>query len=716
MAEERLHDLLRRLRRLSGEPEGGLSDAQLLEHFVSRRDEAAFEVLVWRHGPMVLGVCRRLLRHEQDAEDAFQATFLTLVRRAGSIGNRQAVAAWLYRVAYRVALAARAAAEKRAAREQPAVEPAAPADKDDLLWRDLRPVLDEEVNRLPERFRTPFVLCYLEGKTNEEAARQLGCPKGTVLSRLARARERLRVRLLRRGVCLSAALFATAGLEQALATTVPAALVAATVRVALAVAAGKAIAAVASAQVAALTEGVLRAMLLTKLKTTLVVLLVLGLVAGAGLLGRGLPRAGADPEQAEKKDEPGAEAGPTPAAEKKEEAEDPLKLAARRSRSQNNLKQIGVALHSYQDVYGHFPAPAIYDPRTGKPLLSWRVAILPYIEQDNLYRQFHLDEPWDGPHNKKLLAALPSTYAPVGADYKETDRTYYQAIVGTGAAWEPGQKKAGPPGMGPMGPGPGAGGGAAGMPGRGQPRTEEQEAPGAGGGAPGGGPLPAAGSARPGGFTGGPPGGRPAGPGGTAPASPGVSLGLPLMAFTDGTSNTILVVEAARPVPWTKPEDLPYVPDQALPRFGGLFHGDFNALFADGSVHFLSRNADDEALRAAITRDAGDVVDFSKLRALPGGRYGDGKVEPEQVSRENARLKELVQATTNEAKKTREELELLKLRLAHGRTVDAKTARLLQENAELEQQLEKALEELETLKAQKAELEKEMKKRLPEKK
>jgi prepilin-type processing-associated H-X9-DG protein len=186
--------------------------------------------------------------------------------------------------------------------------------------------------------------------------------------------------------------------------------------------------------------------------------------------------------------------------------------------------------------------------------------------------------------------------------------------------------------------------------------------------------------------------------------------------FTDGTSNTLWVVEAARPVPWTKPEDLPYVPDQALPRFGGLFNGDFNALFADGSVTFLSRNADEEALRAAITRDAGDITDLKKLRAPLGGRYGEGRIDPEQVTRENARLKELVQTTTDEVKKTKDELDLLKLRMAHGnRTLDAKTAKLLQQNAELEEQLGKVLEELETLKAQKAELEKELKKRLQDK-
>src|SRR5262249_1365227 len=161
----------------------------LLQRWLARRDEAAFELLLWRHGPMVLALCRRLLRHAQDAEDAFQATFLTLVRKAGSIANREALAAWLYKVAYRVALRARAAAATRAAlpitsMDLPAAEPA-----QDLLWRDLRPVLDEEVSRLPARFRGPFVLCYLEGKTNEQAARELGCPLGTVLSRLSRGRE-----------------------------------------------------------------------------------------------------------------------------------------------------------------------------------------------------------------------------------------------------------------------------------------------------------------------------------------------------------------------------------------------------------------------------------------------------------------------------------------------------------------------------------------------
>src|SRR5262245_34870581 len=134
----------------------GLTDAELLERFVARREEAAFEVLVWRHGPKVLGVCRRILRHEKDAEDAFQATFLVLVRKAASIGKRQAVGSWLYRVAYRLALRAKALAAKRAARrtrvaDVPAAEPAPDPGR-----AELRPVLDEEVNRLPEKYRAPF--------------------------------------------------------------------------------------------------------------------------------------------------------------------------------------------------------------------------------------------------------------------------------------------------------------------------------------------------------------------------------------------------------------------------------------------------------------------------------------------------------------------------------------------------------------------------------
>jgi RNA polymerase sigma factor (sigma-70 family) len=176
-------------------------------------DEAAFELLVWRHGPMVLGACRRVLRHEQDAEDAFQATFLVLARNAGAIGKSASLAGWLYTVAYRVALRAR---QRRAARGRPAalaagatVADARPGPADLAAAREDRPQLEAEVARLPEKYRAAFVLCCLESKTTTEAAEVLGCPRGTVLSRLARAREQLRRRLSGRRVAPAALPLAT---------------------------------------------------------------------------------------------------------------------------------------------------------------------------------------------------------------------------------------------------------------------------------------------------------------------------------------------------------------------------------------------------------------------------------------------------------------------------------------------------------------------------
>jgi len=192
-------------------PAGGLTDGRLLERFLDDRDQAAFELLVWRHGPMVLRVCRRIIRDLHGAEDAFQATFLTLAYKAGSIGKRESVGSWLYKVAYRIALRARDGLSKRVTRERPLADSLVAEDvrdpADAAAWRELGPLLDAEVQRLPEKYRAAFILCCLDGKTNEEAAEELGCPKGTLLSRLARAREQLRKRLERRGLALSGAVF-----------------------------------------------------------------------------------------------------------------------------------------------------------------------------------------------------------------------------------------------------------------------------------------------------------------------------------------------------------------------------------------------------------------------------------------------------------------------------------------------------------------------------
>ncbi len=197
MADQPLRNVLDHLRRTAAAEEAhGATDAQLLERFAVRHDQDAFELLVWRHSRMVLGVCRQLLRDEHDAEDAFQASFLLLAKKAVRIRRREAVGGWLYRVAYRVALQARAGTVKRAAREQPLDGVPVPSAESDpsmeAAGRELRQALDEEIESLPQKYRSVFVLRCLAGKSGEETARELGCPVGTVESRLTRAREKLR--------------------------------------------------------------------------------------------------------------------------------------------------------------------------------------------------------------------------------------------------------------------------------------------------------------------------------------------------------------------------------------------------------------------------------------------------------------------------------------------------------------------------------------------
>jgi RNA polymerase sigma factor (sigma-70 family) len=294
---------------------GGLTDEQLLECFLVRREEAAFEALVRRHGPMVLGVCRRVLRNLHDAEDAFQATFLVLVRKAASIARRELLGSWLYGVAFRTAREARAAAARRQARERQggALSRAGRAEEPDC--RDLRPVLDAELSRLPEKYRAPVVLCDLESKSRKEAARQLGCPEGTLSSRLARARALLARRLARHGLALSGGALAVALAQQA-AAAVPAPLLASTVKAALPQIGGTTAAAgLISARVAALTQGVLQAMWMTRLKFVTVLFLMVG-IAG-WVLGTLTRQALADAPSA--KGKPGSGAKPGGKGGKKEQ-------------------------------------------------------------------------------------------------------------------------------------------------------------------------------------------------------------------------------------------------------------------------------------------------------------------------------------------------------------------------------------------------------------
>jgi RNA polymerase sigma factor (sigma-70 family) len=189
---------------VAGSPsQSELTDERLLGDYVANRDAGAFAAIMRRHGGMVSAVCRRMLWREQDVEDAFQATFLVLMRKAPSVSKPKLLGNWLYGVAYRIASKVRQANIRQRTREAPMVDVPAPEADDNVSWRDLRPVLDDELQRLPLRYRRPIVLFYLEGKSAEEVATALGRPRNTVLSQLARARERLRVRLSRRNLALS---------------------------------------------------------------------------------------------------------------------------------------------------------------------------------------------------------------------------------------------------------------------------------------------------------------------------------------------------------------------------------------------------------------------------------------------------------------------------------------------------------------------------------
>ena len=291
MANGRDHALSRHVRRLfEAGTVVGLTERQLLERFASGGDEIAFEALMTRHGPTVLGVCRRVLRDPNDVEDAFQATFLILVRKANSIRRPELLGNWLYGVAFRVSSRARAGAGRMRALEPSDEKVLAVEDGRDAERRELRSVLDEEINRLPEKFRVPIILCDLEGKTHAEAAQRLRCPVGTVKSRLARARGRLQVRLIRRGLAPSAVLLEMANTLEAAPISVPAALMETTRRVALlslSTLGRSSLAGGISASVVALAEGGLGTMLFMKFRTVAVISLAAGVVViGAGVFGR----------------------------------------------------------------------------------------------------------------------------------------------------------------------------------------------------------------------------------------------------------------------------------------------------------------------------------------------------------------------------------------------------------------------------------------------
>ena len=320
-----------------------LPEKELLDRFLARGDESAFEAIVNRHGRMVLGVCRHVLSDEHDVEDAFQATFLILVKKAKSIRNRDVLGSWLYGVARRVAVRARADSKRRRSREQIGLDQIdVPDDRDDgIESHEFRAILDRELDSLPVRFRTPLILCDIEGQTHEQAAIELRCPVGTVKSRLARGRERLRSRLVRRGLAMSV-------LAHDPLSAVSVKLLSQTVRAATdLVTPGALTAGSVTGGTALLTAGMIRTMAMTKLKIAMIASVATGLLGVVGLTAarlipalraqnNGRPAASFEPQPpTSPNSEPSrtpnsAAAKPEPVPQKKKTARQPPKRGALR--------------------------------------------------------------------------------------------------------------------------------------------------------------------------------------------------------------------------------------------------------------------------------------------------------------------------------------------------------------------------------------------------
>ena len=524
----------------------GMSDAELLERYVTgsgEMAEVAFAALVERHGPTVLHVCNDVLRDPHDAQDAAQVTFLVLAKCAGAIRRRNALASWLFGVARRVAARAKVEAARRRAHERRRAEMA--TREHDRRSRspamvESCAVLFEEIDRLSERHRSAIILCDLESLTHEQAAQRLGCPVKTVQGRLYRARELLRHRLTRRGVATTAGTLSAMLAHRTASAGPTAAWVEGTARAAAQLAAGQKAQQFLSAESAELFRSVLRAMTMTKLKIAamggFVVVAATTAVGTAMAWGRGdNPRVADRPPP---NDVPPAAAAPLDPAAAQQQAQ------SNQRQVQNNLKQVGLAMENYREVHGRFPASATHGP-DGKPLLSWRVAILPYLEERELYQSFKLDEPWDSPHNKPLLERMPRLFAPPGPlGQAPGNLTHFRVFVGEGTPFDGGQ-------------------------------------------------------------------------------------GARLEDISDGRDRTILVAEADEAVPWTKPDELPYAPEKALPPLGGGPRGNFLILMADGSVRTVSANFDVALLRRAITRNDKQPFDLDRLGtaeqlpAPPARKSGD---------------------------------------------------------------------------------------------
>jgi RNA polymerase sigma factor (sigma-70 family) len=311
MQPSRFRSLVEHLWQGTGPPLAAATDAQLLAEYASGARPEAFDELLQRHGRLVYGACRRILGNAHDAEDAFQATFLVLARKAGSVRWQASAAGWLYLAACQTARQARTHAQRRRQREAKVAAMTREATESLPEPDDWRPLLDAQLECLPDRYRLPLVLCYLQGRSTEEAARLLHCPVGTLKVRLLRGRARLRSRLERRGLTLPAAALGTVLTQAAAEAAVPAVLVSASLQAARLLAAGETAAGTLSLQAITLAEGTVQAMFVTKLKMAAVLLLLVGVLGtGAGLVQQGA----AQPQPVAQAPAPGERSPEKPAA------------------------------------------------------------------------------------------------------------------------------------------------------------------------------------------------------------------------------------------------------------------------------------------------------------------------------------------------------------------------------------------------------------------
>ncbi len=374
MAEKGLRTVVQHARQLVAlDVAGSLSDRELLDRYVRCRDEAAFTALVQRHTAMVLGVCRRVLKHGQDAEDAGQATFLVLARTATSIHKRTALASWLYGVAYRISRKMHTAQARRRARRAPGgTGPCNPTH--DATWREVQAALDEALMSLAEKYRAPLVLCYLEERTRDEAAQLLGLTLSTLRGRLERGRGQVRADLARRGITLSGGLLLAALTADTGSAAVPAAFAAAAVRAAFARSVGP-----AAARVALLADGAVKTVAPIKIVIAFALLVVLGLGAGAGMIGQPNERAD-EPATDSVQLAPAAEAQP-PQAERRDRYGDPLppdavaRLGTIRFRPGGHVDSVAFMPDGKQLVaFGPENDLSVWDAATGKELLRHHTA------------------------------------------------------------------------------------------------------------------------------------------------------------------------------------------------------------------------------------------------------------------------------------------------------------------------------------------------------